>query len=56
MPTQQCDHCKQPVSLDRNGWFVGDDATSDCPADPRGHEVDEPTDPRNQPAGDQEHR
>lgn len=37
--TMKCDHCKQPVHADRNGWLVGADATSDCPASPKGHQV-----------------
>jgi hypothetical protein len=35
-----CDHCHGMVTGDRNGWWVGQDDTSDCPASPRGHEVD----------------
>lgn len=35
-----CDHCRQPVHPDRNGYYVGDDETSDCPAGGDGHEVD----------------
>lgn len=34
-----CDHCGQQVKPDANGWYVGDDATSDCPADDAGHTV-----------------
>jgi len=35
-----CDYCGQVVTPDVNGWWVGDDNTSDCRADQRGHEVD----------------
>lgn len=35
-----CDHCDQPVRADSNGWYVGEDGTSDCSASERGHEVD----------------
>jgi hypothetical protein len=35
-----CDHCGALVYPDRNGWWVGADATSDCPASDAGHEVD----------------
>lgn len=36
----RCDHCGQPVRVDVNGWYVGEDQTSDCPDSERGHEVD----------------
>jgi len=35
-----CDHCGEPVRLDSNGFWVGEDGTSDCPSSSRGHEVD----------------
>lgn len=35
-----CDHCGEPVRLDRNGFWVGEDETSDCRASEQGHEVD----------------
>lgn len=34
-----CDHCRQPVHQDRNGYWVGKDETSDCPDNERGHMV-----------------
>lgn len=34
-----CDHCREVVQRDRNGYAVGADNTSDCPASPAGHEV-----------------
>lgn len=36
--TRHCDHCDLPLTVDRNGYWVGPDETSDCPADDRGHE------------------
>lgn len=36
----QCDHCRQPVHADRNGWWVGADETSECDSNAEGHEVD----------------
>jgi hypothetical protein len=35
----ECDHCHRRVSRDINGWWVGDDGTSDCDTSHRGHEV-----------------
>lgn len=35
-----CDHCGQLVHQDSNGWWVGQDDTSDCPTSERGHEVE----------------
>lgn len=35
-----CDHCEQEVHLDRNGFWVGDDDTSDCPRSDAGHQVE----------------
>lgn len=32
-----CDHCEQEIHLDRNGYFVGSDETSECPVDESGH-------------------
>ena len=37
--TATCDHCGAAVHRDVNGWWVGDDDTSDCPASERGHEA-----------------
>jgi hypothetical protein len=36
---EQCDHCREPVHRDVNGWWVGEDGTADCSASDRGHEV-----------------
>lgn len=36
----KCDHCKQDLHRDTNGWFVGSDDTSDCPDSGFGHMVD----------------
>jgi len=36
--TEVCDHCGQRIKPDRNGWYVGQDGTSDCPESNRGHE------------------
>lgn len=38
MPT--CDHCHAPLTRDLNGYWVGSDTTSDCPANAGGHTVD----------------
>jgi hypothetical protein len=35
-----CDHCGLDVSIDRNGWWVDADGTSDCDENLGGHEVD----------------
>ena len=35
-----CDHCKQRVWRDVNGYWVGEDDTSECPANNNGHMVD----------------
>jgi hypothetical protein len=35
----ECDHCGQVLEVDENGWWVGNDRTSDCPAHSLGHEV-----------------
>jgi hypothetical protein len=35
----KCDSCKKPVHTDVNGYWVGADETSDCPASPKGHTV-----------------
>ena len=37
---RRCDHCGADVHMDRNGWWVGPDNTSDCAANDRGHEVE----------------
>lgn len=34
-----CDHCHGQVHPDINGYYVGADETSDCPADMGGHTV-----------------
>lgn len=39
--TPRCDSCEQDVHLDENGYWVGEDETSDCPRDElHGHTVD----------------
>lgn len=35
-----CDSCHETVERDANGYWVGDDETSDCPVSPEGHTVD----------------
>lgn len=35
-----CDHCGEPLSVDANGYYVGDDGTSDCRVSDDGHTVD----------------
>jgi hypothetical protein len=35
----RCDHCGEEVHHDANGWWVGEDDSSDCPVGDRGHEV-----------------
>jgi len=40
LTVEACDHCDQDVHPDRNGYWVGEDKTSDCPAHERGHTVD----------------
>jgi hypothetical protein len=37
--TITCDHCRQPMHHDSNGYWVGDDNTSDCPENMDGHTV-----------------
>ena len=39
MSEPNCEHCDRPVDKDSNGWWVGDDETSDCPENPQGHTV-----------------
>lgn len=34
-----CDNCGQALHRDDSGWWVGQDETSDCPDNERGHEV-----------------
>jgi hypothetical protein len=36
---RKCDHCGGIVHPDRNGWWAGDDETSDCDGNESGHEV-----------------
>lgn len=35
----RCDRCGAVMHRDASGFYVGDDDTSDCPADPAGHAV-----------------
>lgn len=35
-----CDYCGEPVHMDRNHFWVGDDETSDCSHNPDGHVVE----------------
>lgn len=35
----KCDYCDGDVTLDVNGFWVGADQTSDCPAGDEGHDV-----------------
>lgn len=39
-PKDHCDYCRKPMHQDANGYWVGADESSDCPDNPRGHEVD----------------
>lgn len=38
-PARLCDHCRDLVRRDRNGFWVGEDETSDCAAHESGHMV-----------------
>lgn len=33
-----CDHCDEEIRPDANGFFVGNDRTSDCAENTGGHE------------------
>ena len=39
-PVSTCDYCNAEVFIDRSGYYVGEDDSSDCPEDGRGHMVD----------------
>jgi hypothetical protein len=32
-----CDHCEEELYVDRGGYFVGKDKTSECPENEGGH-------------------
>ncbi len=32
-----CESCHQRIHADANGYWVGQDGTSDCPVSPKGH-------------------
>lgn len=36
----RCDHCRLPLTRDRNGYWVGPDKTSDCGKHERGHMIE----------------
>lgn len=39
--SEKCDYCKETVHRSQyGGWWEGDDNTSECDANPGGHEVD----------------
>lgn len=41
--TTPCDHCGKPLHREAaiyGGWWVGEDRTAECDANPNGHEVD----------------
>lgn len=35
-----CDHCQLTLHRDSNGYWVGEDETSDCDTSPFGHTVE----------------
>lgn len=37
---RRCDSCYEKLTVDKNGFYVGPDETSDCPVSDEGHTYD----------------
>jgi hypothetical protein len=40
MTAVMCDSCGEALHRQKGNWWVGEDETADCPANPAGHTVD----------------